>query len=134
MSRTMSRSQREGKKASGIKIASVLMILFGLAEIYTSFSHNFFGISTSSESFAVYVSALIGVFYILAGICIFPMKRWGAALAILFLALDIFGRIALVVGGFYPTESFENTLGIVAGTIIAAIFAVYILIKWRSFE
>lgn len=130
----MSALQKKGKRTTGIDIASALMIVFGLTEVYTSFSHSFFGISTSSDTIAVYTSTLIGVFYIAAGIAILPMKRWGATLAILFLGLDIAARIFLVAVGLYPTNSFENIVGIVTGTIIAVIFALYIFLKWRSYD
>jgi hypothetical protein len=110
---------------------AIVMILFGLAEVYTSFSHNFFGISTARESVAVYSSALIGFLYILAGVFLLPGKKEFAQLAIVLLVLDIFGRIVLVVTGFYPTNSVENTVGIVAGTAIAGIFAIYIFLRIR---
>lgn len=39
-------------KGTGIVIVAILAILFGLAEIFHGFSHNFFGIATSEGSFA----------------------------------------------------------------------------------
>ena len=39
-----------------------------------------------------------------------------------------------LVGGLYPTDSAEKTLAIIAGTTIVALFAVYIVLKWRSFS
>jgi hypothetical protein len=61
------------------------------------------------------------------------MQKRAAALAIVLLGADIIGRVALVVVGFYPTDSLENTFSIIAGTGIAVIFAVYIGWKWKSF-
>ena len=58
------------------------------------------------------------------------MKKWAAALAIVLLIADIIGRIALVMAGLYPVDSFEQTFAIVMGTAIAAIFAIYIGWKW----
>jgi hypothetical protein len=48
--------------------------------------------------------------------------------------VDVAGRIALVATGFYPINSLENVAGIVAGTIIAVIFAIYVGVKWYSFR
>ena len=109
-----------------ILIVSLLMMLFGLAEVATAFSHHFFGITTTETALATYSSALIGVLYILAGLVILPMKKWGVLLAIVFLVADILGRLALVANGLYPLNGIENTFGIIAGTAIAVIFANYI--------
>ena len=62
------------------------------------------------------------------------MKKWAAAMAIVLLGADILGRIALVATGLYPTDSLKQTFAIIAGTAIAAIFAVYIRLKWQAFK
>ena len=36
--------------------------------------------------------------------------------------------------GLYPTDTPKNALSIIAGTIIVAIFALYIGWKWKSFR
>ena len=38
----------------GITIVAILMILFGLAEIVTGFTHNFFGVSTTLGALSAY--------------------------------------------------------------------------------
>ena len=118
----------------GIIIVASLMILFGLAEVVTGFTRNFFGITTSSASVFTYSGATIGAFYIAAGLLTLTMRKWAAALAIVLLGADIVGRVALVVGGLYPTGSLENTLAIIGGTSIAVIFAIYIGWKWKTFR
>jgi hypothetical protein len=118
----------------GITIAAVFTIIAGLAEVVTGFTHDFFGITTSSVAIFTYSSTVIGVFYAAAGFLILTMKKWAAALAIALLGADIVGRIALVVTGLYPTDSLKNTLSIIAGTIIVAIVALYIGWKWKSFR
>lgn len=125
-----------GKKtrSKGIIIVVDLMILFGIAEVVTSFTHNFLGVATSSGSMFTYLAAAIGVFYIAAGALILTLKKWAAALAITLLGADIIGRVFLVLTGFYPTDSFKPTFAIIAGTAIAGIFAVYIGLKWKSFK
>ena len=118
----------------GIIIVAFLMILFGLAEMVTGFTHNFFGITTSRVTIFTYSAAAIGAFYVVAGLLILTMQKWAAALAIVLLGADIIGRIGLVVVGLYPTDSLENTLAIIAGTVVAFIFAIYIGRKWKSFR
>ncbi len=118
----------------GILVVAPLMILFGLAEVVTGFTHDFFGITTSSVTLSTYASAVIGVLYAAAGFLILTMKRRAAVLAIALLCADIAGRVALVVTGIYRTDSPKNTLSIIAGTIIAALFAVYFGLRWRSFR
>jgi hypothetical protein len=130
---TSSKSNKHHRRPPGILAASILMILFGLAEIATAFSHNFFGITTSQSSVATFASAPIGVLYILAGVLSLTMKKRGAYLAILFLIIDILGRIALVVTGLYPVNTSENIFGIITGTVIAAIFVLYIFLKRGTF-
>jgi hypothetical protein len=118
----------------GIIIVAFLMILFGLAEVVTGFTHNFFGITTSQVTIFTYSAAAIGAFYVVSGLLILTMRKWAAALAIMLLGADIIGRAALVVVGLYPIDSLKNTLGIIAGTVIAVIFAIYIGWKWKSFR
>jgi hypothetical protein len=62
------------------------------------------------------------------------MKKWVVTLAIVLLIADIVGRISLVVTGFYPIDTFENTFSIIVGTVVVALFAIYILWKWNSFS
>lgn len=118
----------------GIIIVAFLMILFGLAEVVTGFTHNFFGITTSRVTIVTYSAATIGAFYVVAGLLILTMQKWAAALAIVLLGADIIGRVALVVVGLYPTDSLMNILSIIAGTVLAVIFAIYIGWKWKSFR
>jgi hypothetical protein len=116
-----------------IILVACLLMLFGLAEVVTGFTHNFFGITTSSGSLVSYASAVIGACYMMSGVLLLTLKRWAAVLAIVLLGVDVIGRLALVVTGLYPTNSPKNTLSIVAGTLIAVIFAIYIGWKQRSF-
>ncbi len=118
----------------GIIIVAVLMMVFGLAEVVTSFTHSFLGITTSQTALFTVSAAAIGVCYVVAGILILTMKRAAAALAIVLLIADILGRIALVVAGLYPLNSLEQVIGIIGGTALAVIFALYIGSQWRVFR
>ena len=118
----------------GITIVAILMIIFGLAEIVTGFKHNFFGVTTTLGAVSAFLGVGIGALYAVGGVLILTMKKWAAGLALGCLAVVIIGRVAMVVTGLFPLNSFEQTFAIVAGTVIAAVFAVYIGLKWKSFR
>ncbi len=122
-----------GHRTLGITIIAALMIIFGLAEIATGFTHNFFGISTANTLTSTIVAVIIGGFYLVAGLLILTMRRLAAEIAIVLLIADIVGRIGLVVVGFYPINSTEQDSSIIIGTAIAAIFAAYIWLKLKLF-
>jgi hypothetical protein len=118
----------------GLAISSVLMILFGLAEVVTGFTHQFFELSTSQNTITTILSVIIGLLYVLGGILIIPLRKWGAVWAIVCLVGDIVGRIAMVDAGLYPLDGFRQTFAIIAGTLIAAFFAVYIGMQIQTFK
>ena len=122
------------KRPMGLTIISIIMILFGLLEIFTAFSHQFLGITTSQSSIATLSSAPIDLLYMLAGVMVLTIIKWGAMLAVLFLIVDILGRIARVLTGLYPVNTAENVVGIVGGTAIAVIFVAYIVLRRYSFH
>ncbi len=76
----------------------------------------------------------LGFFYVLGGILILTRRSWAALLAIILLCGDVLGRIAMVVFGLYPLDSFRQSFGIIVGTVIAAFFAVYVGLKLKSFR
>ncbi len=115
-------------------VIAVLMILFGLAEVITSFTHNFFGVNTAEGTASTVAGAAVGLLYVLSGIAILPMRKWGAVVAIVCLVADVAGRVAMVATGLYPLDSSRQTVAIILGTLIAAIFAVYIGLRWKSFK
>lgn len=110
------------------------MIIFGLAEVVTGFTHRFFGISTSTATIFTYAASAIGGFYVASGLLMLTMKKWAAALAIVLLIADVAGRIALVDARLYPLSSFEQVFALGAGTGIAVVFAIYIAVKWRLYK
>lgn len=118
----------------GLTVVAVLMILFGLAEIRTGFSHNFFGLTTAHVSVATYLSAALGICYVVGGCLISTKRKWAAALAIGLLGVDVVGRVAMVLGGLYSMDTFRQSLAIVVGTGIACFFAVYVARKWSYFS
>ena len=128
-------SNKRVSRGQGIPIVAVLMLVFGAAEVVTAFTHNFVGISTSSSLVFTAAAVAIGACYAVAGLLILTRRLWAARLAIVFLIIDIVGRLALVVTGLYPLNSLEQVVGIIGGTAIAAAFAIYIYLgtKRESF-
>jgi hypothetical protein len=119
----------------GIIIVAVLMILFGLAEVVTGFTHNFLGlISTNDVALATYGAAGVGTLYAIGGLLLLTMKKLAAKFAIACLVLVILGRILLVWTGLYPLASFLQDISIIIGTLLALIFAIYIWLKLRVFN
>ena len=114
--------------------SSALMMVFGVAEIATGFRHSFFGITTSGSVLFAVVGAMLGAFYVVAGMLILTMKKRAAAVAIFMLLLDVVGRVSLVITGLFPIAPLENLIGIVGGTSVAGLFAVFIGLKWKFFK
>jgi hypothetical protein len=118
----------------GITVVAVLMIVFGLAEVVTAFTHNFLGIiSTANSSLTTYVAAGIGALYAFAGLLTLTMRKRAAALALFCLVAVGVGRVSMVLTGLYPIDSFIQVVSIVIGTALAVIFAFYIGSRWNIF-
>jgi hypothetical protein len=119
----------------GILIVSILMILFGLAEVATGLTHNFIGIlSTSAATLSTYLGVALGAFYFLGGFLLLTMRRWAALTAIVLLCGDVLGRVAMIVTGLYPLDSFKQSFAIFVGTAIAIFFAIYIPLRMKVFK
>jgi hypothetical protein len=110
------------------------MILFGVAEVFTACSHNFFGLSTSATAVSTALGASLGVLYLAAGILALTMRRWALYAAVAALVLDVTGRIAMVALGFYPLTSAKQTFSIVVGTLVAVAFAAYLVFRRESYN
>jgi hypothetical protein len=117
-----------------ITIAAALMIVFGFAELITSFTHNFFGLHTAAAAVATVVGVGVGAFYAAAGLVILTMKRRAARLALLLLVMVVAGRLAMVVTGLYPLTSLSQTAAMIAGTAIVAGFAIFIALQRSAFK
>jgi hypothetical protein len=133
MKQYIQRAKKESRPV-GVTVVALLMILFGLAEMVTGFTHNFFGVTTSRATIFTYSAAAIGAFYFVSGLLILTMKKWAVVIALVLLGADVVGRVALAVTGLYPTDSFKQTFAIIAGTTIVVIFATYIGLKWSSYK
>ncbi len=122
------------EKSKGIIVASVLMMIFGLAEIVTSFTHKFFGLTTSQATISTIIGASIGIFYFVSGILFLTKRKKAAVIAIVLLIIDAIGRISMVMTGLYPVDSPLQKFAIMAGTSIVILLAIYIRIKMKRFK
>ncbi len=119
----------------GVLVVAVLMILFGLAEVATGFTHNFIGqVSTTETTLSTWLGVALGLFYAIGGVLILTKKKWAALTAIVLLCGDVIGRVGMVMTGLYPVNTFKQTFAIVVGTAIALFFAIYIALKLKRFE
>jgi hypothetical protein len=117
-----------------IIVIAALMIIFGLSEIVTGFTHNFFDLHTAVGATSAYTGAAIGAIYAAAGFLTLTMSLRAAVLAIALLVVVVAGRIAMVLSGLYPVETFKQTAAIAVGTSIATGFAIYIRIRKSAFR
>ncbi|MGA2503427.1 MAG: hypothetical protein ABSG01_04985 [Anaerolineales bacterium] len=61
------------------------MILFGLAEVATGVSHNFFGVTISEASISTLLGLTLGLFYFVGGCLLLTKRKWAAIIAVAFL-------------------------------------------------
>ena len=136
MEQSKNTMQMTGKtyRPTGIVIIASLMILFGLAEMVTGFTHKFFGLSTNAGLASVYAGGVIGALYAVSGLLILTMKKRSAVIAEGCLIGVIIGRIALIATGVYPISSIRQIFAMATGTIIVIFFAGYIAAKWKYFN
>lgn len=122
-------------RPSSLTAIAALMIVFGLAEVATGFTHGFLGlISIAGVPRATYTGVAIGVSYAAGGCLLLTMKKWAARLAVFCLSVVIAGRVSMMLTGLYPMTSFLQSFSIVAGTLIAIFFATFVALKWPSFR
>ncbi len=118
----------------GITLVTVLMFIFGVAEVATGFTHNFLGlIFTAPAKLATYGASGIGALYALAGLLLI-MRKQTARPSLACLVVVIICRISVVISGLYPANSFLQTFSIIMGKAITIVFAIYIGLKSKSFE
>lgn len=110
------------------------MMAFGAAEIVTSFTHRFFGLTTSAATLSTLVGAFIGGCYFAAGLLVLWRKKKAAQAAIVLLIIDAVGRLAMVLTGLYPVDSALQAFAIIMGTSIVILFAFYVRFEMQHFS
>lgn len=69
-------------------------------------------------------TAVVGIYYVAAGISLLPKRRTGALLGIVFILLEVLGRVHLVRIGTYPSTGPDFVKSVFGGAI-AILVVVY---------
>jgi hypothetical protein len=121
-----------GTRHLGVTAVAIFAIIAGLGEIVVGFTGNYLGILSKSIK-PTFSEVLIGALYSLGGLSLLTMKKWGAALAILFIGAEIAGRVYLVVSGIAPSTG-PDAVKILIGGAIALGLILYVCSQWKGFE
>jgi hypothetical protein len=117
----------------GIVIVGVFAFIAGLGEIVVGFTGNYLGILAHSLA-PSFSTGIVGIFYSLGGLfLLITKKKWGAIVAVLFIAAEILGRIYLLASGIAPASGVD-ALKILIGGLIALALIAYVASKWKFFE
>ena len=119
-------------RRTGITIAAAYCIFAGLSEVWVGITGNWMGL-LSERLTPSFRTALIGIFYVLAGISLLPKRRTGAILGIIFILLEVLGRVHLVRIGTYPSRGSDFMKSVVGGAIALGL-AIYLITQWRKFD
>jgi hypothetical protein len=107
-------------------------IFAGLSEMWVGFTGNWMGL-LSQPLKPSFRTALVGAFYVAAGISLLSKRRTGALLGIVFVLLEVLGRVHLVRIGRYPSSGPDSVKNAVGGAI-AMVVVVYLATQWRRFD
>lgn len=128
MANVMTRATRRPRD---VIVVAVLLIVFGLGEIWVGMFGNFLGILSQAIPPSA-ATAIVGAFYSLGGVALLvTRRRWGAILSLIFIGAEVLGRAYLVATGVAPSHG-ADFYKIVIGAIIAIGFMSYIAL--RSFS
>lgn len=113
------------RRPNGVLIVAVIVIVFGLGEVWVGWSGNYLGILSTRMATSM-ATAVVGLFYILGGVALLVTRRmWGTILSLVFISAEVLGRIYLVLVGIAPRRG-PDMLKIVVGGVIAVGFMLYI--------
>jgi hypothetical protein len=104
----------------------------GLSEVWVGVTGNWMGL-LSKPLKPSFWTALVGTFYVAAGISLLPRRRIGALLGIAFILLELLGRVQLVRIGIYPSRGSDFVKSVVGGAIAILVVA-YLATQWRKFD
>lgn len=117
---------------AGILVVGTFAIIAGAGEIIVGLTGNYLGILNHSMPPSL-AAGLTGAFYCLGGASILTLRKWGAALGIVFIGAEIAGRIYLVATGLAPSSGADFIKIIIGGAIALAVIA-YIASCWTKFS
>ena len=118
-------SATPAQRPRDILVLAVVLIIFGLGEIWVGFFGNYLGILAKSIPPSL-ATAVVGIFYCLGGLMLLITRRtWGAILSLIFIGCEVLGRAYLVWTGIAPATG-PDLVKIIIGGLIAVGFMLYI--------
>ena len=117
---------------AGILAVGAFAIIAGAAEIVVGLTGNSLGIlhHSMAPSFA---AGLAGAFYCLGGASILTLRKWGAAVGMVFIGAEIAARLYLVATGLAASRS-ADFIKIMIGAAIALAIIAYVAACWKKFS
>jgi uncharacterized membrane protein YccC len=119
-------------RRTGITIVAGYCIFAGLSEVWVGITGNWLGLLAKPLK-PSFLTALVGSSYVAAGIALLSKRRTGALLGIVFVLLEVLGRVHLVRTGRYPSRGPDLVKSVVGGAI-AILVVVYVAAQWRKFD
>jgi hypothetical protein len=116
----------------GITAVAIFAIIVGIGEMIVGFTGNFLGI-LSTPLMPPSLTIIIGLFYILGGLSFLTMRKWGAALGMIFVAAALLGRVHFVATGISPASG-DDAIKIIISGVIAVTIIVYVSSQWDKFN
>jgi len=118
------------KRDFRVLIVGAFAAVAGIGEVVVGITGNYLGILSHPMAPSI-ATAVVGAFYSLGGLFILTLRKWGAAIGILFIVAEVLGRVYLVGTGITPAHGLDG-LKIVVGGVIALALVAYALWRWRS--
>lgn len=111
-------------RSTGLMVAAGYCIFAGLSEVWVGITGNWMGLLAKPMK-PSFVTALVGAFYVAAGLSLLSRGRAGAPLAVVLILLEMLGRVHLVRTGAFPAKGPDAVKNVVGGLTAAAV-AVYV--------
>jgi hypothetical protein len=116
------------RRPKDILVLGVILVLFGLGEIWVGLFGNYLGILSKNLPPSV-ATAVVGTFYCMAGLSLLLVRRtWGTILSLVLIGCEVAGRVYLVAVGIAPARG-ADFVKIVIGGLIAIGFILYIALR-----
>jgi hypothetical protein len=126
------RTTSSADRRAGLTLAGGYCIFAGVSEIWVGITGNWLGLLSTPLKPSVR-TALVGACYVAAGISLLSKRRTGALVGVVFILLEVVGRVHLVRIGTYPSKG-PDVIKSVVGGVIALIVAAYVANQWRKFD
>jgi hydrogenase/urease accessory protein HupE len=118
-------------RRAGLTLAGAYCVFAGVSEIWVGITGNWLGI-LSTPLKPSFWTALVGACYVAAGISLLSKRRTGLLLGMVFILLEVVGRVCLVRIGTYPSKGPDVIKSVVGGGIALSV-AAYVANQWRKF-